>query len=464
LSLGATMADAAGEVGIVRASKLNIRPSPGTEEPPLVTIPRGTRVEVLSSDENWIKVRYEDISGYVRNRDRYIRILTNDDPQPAAVEAEVTETASAPSGTQDPLDQAKSKAESINQEIELFEKKVQDDTQKESEIIASLQSTDRKIAEAREKAANLATEMKAIDQRIAAAQEEIRRLIHLMEKNEDYAATRLVALYKMNWLGRIHILASAETIHDFFQRKYALERVLAKDEKMRQSLIDSRNRVSGLLVELNAKKKEKQLVEVDYKAQVRRETNRRNQKKALLKKIRGKKTLELAAIENLKKDAAELDKQIAALSRAAVEPRAGTPAQEEPFPNLKGLLKMPVNGKIVTSFGKYRDPEFNVTHFRTGITIQADRGDPVHSVCGGTVLYAEWFKGYGNMLIIDHGENYYTLYAHNEELFKSKGDFVEKGEVIATVGDSGSMIGPALHFEVRHHGKPQDPAVWLEKG
>ena len=68
------------------------------------------------------------------------------------------------------------------------------------------------------------------------------------------------------------------------------------------------------------------------------------------------------------------------------------------------------------------------------------------------------------MMIIDHGHHYYTVYAHLEEVFKVKGDRVDQGEVIATVGDSGSMEGPALHFEVRHHGKPIDPLVWIQKG
>ena len=81
-----------------------------------------------------------------------------------------------------------------------------------------------------------------------------------------------------------------------------------------------------------------------------------------------------------------------------------------------------------------------------------------------TLIYIFWFKGYGNMIIIDHGDNYYTVYAHAEELFASKGDTIDIGDVVATVGDSGSIIGPSLHFEVRHHGKPVDPLKWIKKG
>ncbi|MDM8517917.1 peptidoglycan DD-metalloendopeptidase family protein [Desulfobacterales bacterium HSG16] len=134
------------------------------------------------------------------------------------------------------------------------------------------------------------------------------------------------------------------------------------------------------------------------------------------------------------------------------------------FMSFKGLLNLPVKGKIISYFGQYKNAEFNVMNFQSGIDIRADQGLPVRSVAPGTVLYSDWFKGYGNMVIIDHGDSYYTLYAHGAEVFTIKGQAVGKDEVIATVGDSGSMKGPGLHFEVRHHGKPVDPMKWLKKG
>jgi septal ring factor EnvC (AmiA/AmiB activator) len=93
-----------------------------------------------------------------------------------------------------------------------------------------------------------------------------------------------------------------------------------------------------------------------------------------------------------------------------------------------------------------------------------ERGEPVRSVFKGEVLFAQWLKGYGNLVIINHGDNYYTLYAHVEEIFKKKGETVDTGEVIATAGDTGSVKGLCLHFEVRHHGKPVNPMQWISKG
>jgi septal ring factor EnvC (AmiA/AmiB activator) len=142
-----------------------------------------------------------------------------------------------------------------------------------------------------------------------------------------------------------------------------------------------------------------------------------------------------------------------------------TPADNgsPPFKKLKGLLNLPVSGKIISSYGHYRNADFNVMNFRSGVLIQADRGEPIHAVANGTTLFADWFKGYGNMLIIDHGDHYYTVYAHLEALFKARGESVDADEVIATVGDTATLAGPGLHFEVRHHGKPMDPLPWLRK-
>jgi len=102
-------------------------------------------------------------------------------------------------------------------------------------------------------------------------------------------------------------------------------------------------------------------------------------------------------------------------------------------------------------------------NFRNGIDIKAEPGEPIRAVHEGNTIYADWFKGYGNMIIIDHGNNYCTIYAHAEELFKAKGDPVDINEVIGTVGETGSMTGTKLYFEIRYHGKPIDPLSWLKR-
>ena len=122
---------------------------------------------------------------------------------------------------------------------------------------------------------------------------------------------------------------------------------------------------------------------------------------------------------------------------------------------------MPVKGKIVTKFGPYKNKELNVMNYRNGIDIAAEKGEPIKAVLAGNVIFASWFKGYGNMIILDHGNRYYTVYAHADEIFKQRGQNVKTEEVIAIVGDTGSLLGHKLYFEIRHQDKPVDPMKWL---
>jgi septal ring factor EnvC (AmiA/AmiB activator) len=321
-----------------------------------------------------------------------------------------------------------------------------------------------RLATDRKKASSLKAELAAFEKEIMKNINESEDLQKKIKASEDYASKRLVALYKLNWLGKIYVLASAKSMYELFHRKKALEQILAHDENVWQNLLDNKARLHQLLVELKTKKAEKQDAEADFNKQIGMMSLERANKSELLDNIRKKRSLSLAALESLKQAATDLDRTINALKSGSdlIEPQKDIPSKN--FSSLKGLLNMPVKGKIVSFFGPYRNKKFNVVNFRSGIEIKADRGEPIRAVHDGRILYARWFKGYGNMIIIDHGDNFYTIYAHAQELFASKGDMVETGEVVATVGDSGSMIGPSLHFEVRHRGKPVDPLKWIKKG
>ena len=118
-------------------------------------------------------------------------------------------------------------------------------------------------------------------------------------------------------------------------------------------------------------------------------------------------------------------------------------------------------GMLASTFGRQEHPRFHTVTFNRGIEITAPQGRDIVAVAEGTVIYADWFKGYGRLIILDHGSGYFTLYAHASDILIKTGDAVSGGQVIAKVGDSGSLEGPQLYFELRHKGKPQDPLTWL---
>jgi septal ring factor EnvC (AmiA/AmiB activator) len=360
------------------------------------------------------------------------------------------------------IDGYKKRQKNLQLEIKKGRREVKTFTRKESDIIKRLNRVERSLNKSRKLAAVLEKEIKTLDVKIAAASEASDKLKQRIQTNQKYVAQRLVAMYKMNWLGKFHLLASAGSMHEFIQRKAALEHILAHDEKIRREMVADQADLKEVLVNLKTHKIQKKTRAAAYEAQVKLMSQDRSTRTRLLADIRSQKALELAAIDALTQAANDLDSKIKSLNRNMQAVDAEKNIMQLAFPAHKGLLIIPVTGRIASLFGPYKNRKYDITNFRSGIDIKADKGEPVRSVFQGKVLYSSWFKGYGNMIIIDHGNNYYTIYAHLEETFKSKGDAVETREVIATVGDTGSIGGAKLYFEVRHHGKPENPLEWLK--
>ena len=362
------------------------------------------------------------------------------------------------------IDEFKKKAQDISREIEKGKAKIQKFSHRETDIISRLNQVDQALNRSRKRIDGLSREIERLGKKITETAAASEKLVDQIKANETYIAKRLVALYKLNWLGKFHVLASAESLQELLQRKTAIERILAYDERVIKALRDNRQNLASVRSRLEAHRNEKRRRADEYQKQIEQIAAERSQRAKLLAHVRKEKSVQLAAVESLKQAARDLDEKIKKLGVGSTSAAAQEYTAAEPFQAYKGLLKMPVKGKIVSLFGKFKNTSYQVVNFRSGIEIQTDRGEPIAAVYAGKILYADWFKGYGNMIIIDHGENYYTVYAHIEETFKSTGDTVEAGEVIATVGDSGSISGPKLYFEVRHHGKPLDPMQWLETG
>ncbi|MBW1841599.1 MAG: peptidoglycan DD-metalloendopeptidase family protein [Deltaproteobacteria bacterium] len=452
LSTGEIFSEPSKEFGIITSPRLNMRLEPGTHRPPIKILRKGTRVEILEQLDGWIKIKHEGTIGFIRNRASYVQIINEPATRPG----------------EDDIQQFKKEAEDIGRKIEKSRSEVLAITQAEISTINSLNEIDLTLNKTRKRVLRIESELADLEKKIEASAHLSETLKEKIKLNENYAAIRLVALYKLNWLGTLNLLASADSIQDIILRKNALERVLAHDENVRKNLVENKARLETLLAQQKVQKTEKHALETALNAQIKIMAGEKSKRSTLLVDIRSKRSLELAAIESYKQAAITLDQKIKSLNvkldqtSPAAKNTAGAP--QKPFSTLKGLLNMPVSGKIVSFFGPYKNPKFNATNFRSGIDIKADRGEPIHAVSTGKTIYSSWFKGYGNMIIIDHGDSYYTVYAHVEELFKNKGDTVDSGEVIATVGDSGSMHGPRLYFEIRHHGQPINPLKWIKAG
>lgn len=148
-------------------------------------------------------------------------------------------------------------------------------------------------------------------------------------------------------------------------------------------------------------------------------------------------------------------------ARLQALPLALALAPAQGFAEHRGQLPPPVLGRLTTRFGRATDPELGTVTFNTGVGFDAPYGAPVRAVHRGRVVYSGWYKGFGNLVIIDHGDDHHTLYGHLSAIRRARGETVDTGDIIGEVGDAGSLSGPKLHFELRARRAPVDPIPWL---
>jgi septal ring factor EnvC (AmiA/AmiB activator) len=180
----------------------------------------------------------------------------------------------------------------------------------------------------------------------------------------------------------------------------------------------------------------------------------RRERRRVLDQMAGEVRKSRKEIKVLRGDAARLARLVDGL--AALLPAQ---ARNEPFSKLRGRLSLPVRGELTGRFGAPRGAAGTEAK---GLFIRAPQGQPVRAIAGGRVVYAEWMRGFGNLLILDHGEAYLSIYANNESLLKQVGDVVTAGEAVATTGASGGNEETGLYFEMRHLGRAFDPLRWVK--
>jgi septal ring factor EnvC (AmiA/AmiB activator) len=241
------------------------------------------------------------------------------------------------------------------------------------------------------------------------------------------------------------------------------EKKLAAELKATQDQLSAQNK------KLRQQQQEKHNLVLEISKQLADLTKIRNEKRSLVRRLRNNKTARLLAIKKLESSKESL---LEAIRRSELARKAGkkTGTAEKRwiplkgnFSKNKGRMNWPVSGKIITKFGKYTDPILKTTLKNTGIDIKADFGKPIRAVYSGRVSLITFMAGYGNTVILEHGGGYYTVYSHLNEIYVAQGETVEAGKTIATVGESGSLTGPKLHFELYAKQKPVNPLTWLRK-
>jgi len=220
---------------------------------------------------------------------------------------------------------------------------------------------------------------------------------------------------------------------------------LVKLEKIKISIRREAETLQKLKQEQNAEKKK---LETSYK-----------ERALVIAKLSQDIQTKDSALKHLLENEKQLERVLNVITESMPE-ITGEDGKREAFAKLKGKLAWPALGKVNGLFGKPRNTA-NVKW--NGVIIKARQGNNVRAISHGRIAYADWLRGYGLLIIIDHGDGYMSLYGHNESLNKETGDWVAPGDIIGSVGDSGGQIKAGLYFEIRHNGTPTNPKLWCRK-
>jgi len=355
--------------------------------------------------------------------------------------------------------------ETLRKEIEAREANARELGAQAQGYLGELEAVDRELAETRRGAKLLREREREATRELAAAHKGVDASARALAETERGLEERLVALYKWNASGGVASLWSAGDFASFARRREGMARILAQDRALfarhgrERAVFQARRRESEALLQ--------EVSEAGREAVLREERARKRlvERRNMVALLKTRAEREEKAAAELRDAATELEEAIRRMPKSAPNaPAARGPQLASEGPGLaRGKTTRPVAGRTRAGFGRQTDPEFQTQTLRTGIEISAPAGSPVLAVAPGRVLFAGWFRGYGQMVIVDHGAGDLSVSGYLDEVHVAAGDSVAPGQPIGAVGETGSASGPGLYFEIRHDGKAVDPALWLAK-
>jgi septal ring factor EnvC (AmiA/AmiB activator) len=285
-------------------------------------------------------------------------------------------------------------------------------------------------------------------------QEELARL-------KQIAAQRAVFFYKYGRLQDVEILLTSRSLNQMLLWAKYHQQLTDNDRRILNGIVKKREQISRQKTVLASELQEHQRTLSEKQKEEESLKKRRAQRQELLKKVRKDKNFFQMQLAETQRAIARI-KQLISSAEAKAPRRETTRAIEDgSFVGLRRNLPWPVEGRIVTHYGSFRHPVLNTITTNLGIDIAAPLGAPVRSVAGGKVTAITWQRGYGNLMIISHADGYYTVYTHLADINAALNDEVAAAQMIGTVGETGSLQGATLHFQVWNREEALNPEDWL---
>lgn len=364
------------------------------------------------------------------------------------------------------LQELKSRIESLKKEL--------DSTQEaHSEAADALKKSEQAISETNRKLHEISQQQKSSSDTLQSLQQEQDTLQQTIAGQQEQLGKQFYQQYLHRQQGYLQIILGQQDPNAISRELYYFSYLARARAQQIDALRHNLDRVAALNEQTASTLEEISRLKADQEKQRQQLESEKQERKGMLQKLAGKIQSQRGEISKLRRDEKRLSQLVERLARIVpAKPRrqkqpAPSVRKNEALPSpalansafaaLKGKLNLPVRGDIINRFGSARE-DSGISW--KGLFIRSGEGNEVKSIAAGTVVFADWLRGFGNLLIVDHGDGFMSLYGNNQALLKSVGDEVGPGDDIASVGNSGGNAEPGLYFEMRHRSKPFDPLGW----
>jgi len=347
--------------------------------------------------------------------------------------------------------------EAVRKQITKLQKDRESKGRQLSDIEKQLKKSEQAELSARAKLREVRSELDTVRKRQSQLQADQRRQREALTNMQAELAVQMRLAYMQGQEQWLKLVLSQEDSAALGRRLTWYEYVTRARSELISGVQEKLASLAALSAEIATEAKRLESLESKAANALRDVVSARKERQKAVAKLKQDISSSEQQLARLNKQAKELDDLVEALARVLPEMPA-VPAG--PFASQKGKLSWPVKGKIRKNYGERRG---NSSLRWNGTLIAAPSGNNVRAFYHGRVVYADWLQGMGLLIIVEHGDGYLSLYGHNQELLHGVGSWVQPGEVIARVGDSGGQAEPAVYFELRRNGQPTNPSSWIKK-
>lgn len=352
------------------------------------------------------------------------------------------------------------KLKALKENIEKLRKELEATKSSRDEINKSLEQTEKNIGELNKKSKEIERELQERKKKLNELRQEREDLSSKKREQENIVANYISSAYQLGNQGNLRLLLNQEDPARVSRNlKYYDYLLQARAEKISE-FMRTIERINSIEPEIAAQAHQIQLDYQNLESQTQKLKQAQKERQQVMRSLEKDIGSKDQQLRSLAKDRDNLERILERVIENIADIKLDS-ANNVPFASLKGKLPWPTKGKILRSFGSQRMANNSLRW--EGVLIGTREGDPVQAVHYGRIIFSDYLRGHGLLIIIDHGAGFMTLYAHNQALYKTLGEWVQRGETIAAVGNSGGQQQSALYFELRYKGTPANPQQWFRR-